>query len=447
MDSHLPLQPDGHRGHNHAASEKECLPPIFSQALFEALPSDSFEHEFDRQMNDLPKGDYRRARALFITGGHFNLLYCRSGSLASLDHAIRCLEQAVEELCKSHEEFKIYVTLHTDLLQERAEKSLKPEDVGRYISGLQLCIRYLEECRLKEGKKRQLGCAYSLRAALTQNIEDINLAIETLEGRFETPEKIYPKAALCLGAALYQRYEQEPQLDYLDRSVELLRKGLGAITSDMPLDARQRDAVMECIASACAIVNGTPCGDDMRSRLINNLEMVLSSTPPGGKVISRVEKRRLQLIMTQCFKEPDSIKELRDTVLAGVVGEVTETQSPWSPIQLPPNVTTVFINEPLSDKKNIRLVVLLPGTRKDFVQCEIFEEAMDNLPHYEVLRTDDAEQTVTFADTVSGTFLRLGRPKGDWKDMCKWRHPRGDEESILGTSPSSSPCDGEDLVG
>jgi hypothetical protein len=73
MDSHLPLQPDGHRGHNHAASEKECLPPIFSQALFEALPSDSFEHEFNRQMNDLPKGDYRRARALFITGGHFNL--------------------------------------------------------------------------------------------------------------------------------------------------------------------------------------------------------------------------------------------------------------------------------------------------------------------------------------------------------------------------------------
>jgi hypothetical protein len=439
MDSHLPLQPDGPRGHNHAASEKECRPLIFSQALFDALPSDSFKEEFDRRMNELPKGDYKRARALFITGGHFNLLYCRSGSLASLDHAIRCVEQAVEELPKSHEEFKIYVTLHTDLLQERAEKSFKPEYVDRYISALQLCIGYPEECRFKEGKMRQLGCAYALRAALTKNIEDTNLAIETLEGRFKTPEKTYPQAAFCLGAALYHRYEQEPQLDYLDRSVELFRKGLGAVPSDMPHDARQRDAVLEYIASVCAIVNGTPCGDDMRSRVINNLEMVLSFTPPDSKVIGRVEKQRLRLIMTQCFKEPDSIEEFRDTIFAGKVGEVAENQSPWPPIQLPPTVTTLFMNEPLSDKKNIRLVTLLPGTREDFIQCEIFEETVDYLPHYEVLSTDNAKQIAAFADTVSGTFLRLGRPKGGWNDMCKWRRPRGDEESILGTSPSSSP--------
>lgn len=105
------------------------------------------------------------------------------------------------------------------------------------------------------------------------------------------------------------------------------------------------------------------------------------------------------------------------------------------------------MNEPLSNKKNIRLVKLLPGTREDFIQCEIFEEGLDGLPHYEVLGADEAKQTMGFTNAVAGTFLRLGKPKGDRKDMRKWQCLRGDEESALGTSPSSSLSDGEDPVG
>jgi hypothetical protein len=68
--------------------------------------------------------------------------------LASLDHAIFCLDQADEKLSKSHEEFKIYIALYTDLLYERAEKSIKPEDVDHYISDGRIerfsgwCIRF-----------------------------------------------------------------------------------------------------------------------------------------------------------------------------------------------------------------------------------------------------------------------------------------------------------------
>jgi hypothetical protein len=385
MYSDSSQQPESPGGHNHAAFGKECLPLLFSQALFDAIPSLDFDQEFGRRINELPKGDYRRARAHFITGGHFNLHYCRSGSLASLDRAIRCTEQAVEELPKSHEEFKTYVALYTDLLRERAWEPPKLEYVERYISGLQFCIQHLQECHFKERTRRQLGFAYYLSASLTNKFEDINLVIQTLEGHFETAKKTYPRAALSMGAALYHRYQQEPQLDYLDRSVELFRKGLEAIPSGRLRDYCKIDVVLKYIASACAIVNRTPCSNDMRSRLINNLETVLSSTPSDSEEIGRCERERLQLIMTQCFKEP-SVQEVKDTLIAGLVGEAADSQSPWTPPQLPSTIATIFINEPLSDKRSIRLVKLLPGTRDDFVQCEIFEAAIDDLPYYEVIR-------------------------------------------------------------
>jgi hypothetical protein len=89
--------------------------------------------------------------------------------------------------------------------------------------------------------------------------------------------------------------------------------------------------------------------------------------------------------MTQCFKEP-SVQEVNDTLIAGLVGEAADSQSPWTPPQLPSTIATIFINEPLSDKRSIRLVKLLPGAQDDFVQCEIFEAAIDDLPYYEVIR-------------------------------------------------------------
>ena len=385
MYSDSSQQPESPGGHNHAAFSKECLPLLFSQALFDAILSVDFDQKFSRHLNELPKGDYRRARAHFITGGHFYLHYCRSGSLASLDRAIRCIEQAVEELPKSHEEFKTYVALYTDLLRERAWGPLKLEYVEHYISGLLFCIQNLHECHLKERMRRQLGLAYYLRASLTNKFEDINLVIQILDGHFETTKKTYPRATLTMGGALYHRYRQEPKLDYLDRSVDLIRKGLEAIPSGKLPDYCKIDEVLQYIASACAIVNKTPCSNDMRSRLINNLEAVLSFAPSDSEKIGWCERERLQLIMTQCFKEP-SVQEVNDTLIAGLVGEAADSQSLWTPPQFPSTIATIFINKALSDKRSIRLVKLLPGTQDDFVQCEIFEAAIDDLPYYEVIR-------------------------------------------------------------
>ncbi|XP_014550283.1 hypothetical protein COCVIDRAFT_21227 [Bipolaris victoriae FI3] len=388
-DSHpLPPQRDDHDddgdleglgGPAQPTTETPRSQSSFSQDMIDALLSDEFTNKFDNALDELPKGDYRQAKGLFMIGGQFNLYYTRTASPMLLDNAISYTERALEKLHKSHEELKEYSNV-----LEVAEHRLEVTD--QYISGLKLGIRYLEECSLKEEKKRELGCAYWSRFWESNNVEDLALAIETLEACFENPEKTFPQAAIYLGSALRQRYDYEKSPNDLDRSVELLRKGLEAVPRDENHYGPLRAYALGVLTSTCAKINNNPYSGEIRSRAINSVEIVLSSTPPEIEAFGRLRKQYLNLVMTQCFKEAETVQELLDTLEFGLDDKLAENQDNMAVVEVPPTTKKLFTLDPLLDgKKNIRLVKLLPGTKRDVIQCEIFVERLGGALHYEAL--------------------------------------------------------------
>ena len=261
----------------------------------EILLSDKFREQFNKRMDEIPKGDDTRAEVHFRLGGQYNLYYDRNGSLAFLEHAIRHTEEALEELPKPHERLETYVAVYSHLLQQKVMNTQTNEDSDRYISGLRLGISFLEECSLKEEKKRELGCAYLSKYTQTKDIEGLKLAIETLEECFETPEKRYPQATIYLGAALTYRYQQDKRLDDMVKSIDLLRKGLEAIPRKDEHYAPLRDFGMDSLVSASAIASSAPCGASMRSQLLNSLDQALLSAPGESDQTDRIKKYRQAL--------------------------------------------------------------------------------------------------------------------------------------------------------
>jgi len=417
MDSHADVKPDENHGCGSGDSEEGNYPLAFNQDFLDVLLSESPEEEFETRMSKLSEGDYNRERALFTAGGGLDSDNCGSGLFTTMDAAICYTELAVKEL-QPREELKNFATLYADLLKQKAEKSLELGDLERYISGVQLCIEHLEECACKEKMQRHLGCAYYNRAAISTDPRDLDIAIQCLEGCFGTPDETYPQEAICLGAGLHHRYQRDKQLQDLDRSVELLRRGLGAVPRNKPQYDCLTDAGLHYLASACAMVDDCPCSNEMLGRVIHNVEVVVSSTPPDNnpEVIGRIQKLCLQLTMKQSLAESDSVRKLRDTIMTHLVDETLHSLTPTVRREVPHTMMGLFMNEPFSNKTSIRLVKLLPGKAEDFVLCEMSEVGLDSLPHYEVLRFSQRSRSYPsmpahingVANVTAGTFLRLG---------------------------------------
>ena len=381
MESNSITQPDNSESHRSAGGSDLA----FKKIMLEALLSDDFHEQFEQRFNELPEGDYERARVLLDLGGQFSVLHRACQSSIALDHAIRSTERALQEIPKPHPELQKAVVVHIDLLQKKAEQSRRPEDGDRYISGLQLGIKLLEECTLKEEKKRELGCAYFSRFGQTEDNKDLDSAIETLEGCFKSSEKAYPQATIYLGAALGYRFRGDKDFKDLDRSVELLRIGIEAVPRDDAVYAPLRDFGLNSLVPICTMVEGEQCGRELRGRVINNLEKIFSFTPPDCETVGRVKKHHLNLMMAQCFRQPESTADLLAALEVGSHDRVGEDSLSIVPAGVPANVTRTYKYQPLSDdRKQIRLIKLLPGERGDLIRCEILAVRLDAVPPYEV---------------------------------------------------------------
>jgi tetratricopeptide (TPR) repeat protein len=244
--------------------------------IFNVILSDRFQEEFQKRMETLPKDDPGRAEAFFRVGGQFNLHYRNTGSLSSLNHAIRYTKQTLDEVVSSPDRLKTYVAVFTYLLQQKALKTQASEDIDEYISGIRTGLSLLDECNLKDEKKRELGCAYVSRYWQTKEVELLKLAIDTLEECFEGPDKVFPQATIYLGAAYIQRYEIDNQLDDLTRCVELLRKGLEATPKDRPESADMINFGISYLLSASEVAVYAPYSLEQRDKIINNIDLALS---------------------------------------------------------------------------------------------------------------------------------------------------------------------------
>ncbi|KAI1619361.1 hypothetical protein EDD37DRAFT_613965 [Exophiala viscosa] len=164
---------------------------------------------------------------------------------------IRHMWQALEEPPKSHEKRKTSVVVYLHLLQQKVMKTKAIEDADCYVSGLCHGISVLEECNLREEKLRELACAYSSNHSRTENIENLKLAIETLERCVETTgKKTYPQATISIRAALVHRYQHYERSNDVVHSVNLLRKGLEATPRDDPNYAPLRNTGLDSFVSA-----------------------------------------------------------------------------------------------------------------------------------------------------------------------------------------------------
>ncbi|KAH7327547.1 heterokaryon incompatibility protein-domain-containing protein, partial [Rhexocercosporidium sp. MPI-PUGE-AT-0058] len=101
--------------------------------------------------------------------------------------------------------------------------------------------------------------------------------------------------------------------------------------------------------------------------------------------------------MAQCFRQPESTADLLAALEAGSHDRVGEDLLSIVPAGIPANVTQAYEYQPLSnDRKQIRLIKLLPGERGDFIRCEILAVRLDAVPPYEALSYvwGDPTQTV-----------------------------------------------------
>jgi tetratricopeptide (TPR) repeat protein len=309
MESTREYQPDG--SGNAPAKEQDHIENL-NDEVFEVMLSDKFQEEFDKHMQTLSKDDTSRAEANFRMGGQFHLHYLKTGSLASLDHAIRYMERTLREIPSSHDRLKTYVAVYTDLLRQRVLKMQVADSVDAYISGIRLGISLLNECTLKEEQRRQLGCAYVSRYWETKEVEFLKLAIDTLEICFENPPKIFPQAAVYLGAVYAQRYEIDDQLDDLTRSVEILRKGLEATPMGHPQSAELIDFGMSHLTSASKVAVYAPCSLEQREQIISNIDQTLSCVTVDNKQTALIKAQR------QLLHECNKGAQERSKILYGV---------------------------------------------------------------------------------------------------------------------------------
>lgn len=305
MESTQESQPDG--PDNASTNEQDHIENL-NDEVFNLMLSEKFQEEFDKRMQTLPQHDTTRAEANFRMGGQFHLHYRKTGSAASLDHALRYMERTLGEIPSSHDRLKTYVAVYADLLQQRVLKTQAADDVDAYISGLRLGISLLDECGLKEEKKRELGCAYVSRYWQTKEVELLKLAIDTLEMCFESRQEVFPQAAVYLGAVYAQRYDIDNQVDDLTRSVEILRKGLQAIPKGHPDSAELTHFGMSHLISASEVAIYAPCSLEQQEQIISNIDLTLSCVTIDNKLATLMKAHRQ--LLHECNKGAQERSEI-----------------------------------------------------------------------------------------------------------------------------------------
>ncbi|KAJ9641472.1 hypothetical protein H2199_005442 [Coniosporium tulheliwenetii] len=363
-------------------SEQAATPRTFDAQILDALLSE----QFSQLLNEIPKGDERRARALFKAGGQFHLHYETSKSVSSLDHAIAFTAEALEEIPKPHDELKTYATIYAHLLRLKTEKTGKLEDCDRYISGLEKRIEFVGEGDLKEEAVRELGCAYFVRFGQGNDFKDLRQAI-----------------------AILQESRQR---------VDLLQKGLQCVPQDKVGIAFLRDFGLGMLVSACAMLNIEQPGGEILERLISNVEVTLAFFPPGTAGISQLNKQHIHALMRRYFKGPESVQEIIDTIEGNLDEELTESQNapPIADTEWPEKSAKSLMQQPLSDdRRNIRLIELLPGPKEDPIKCKLIEEKLDGARSYEANLKEKQHQITLMREIykrATTVIMWLGEPKG-----------------------------------
>jgi hypothetical protein len=156
-----------------AAISQQSVPSLLDIFLSEA---------FRETLDELEKGDPRRALGLYRAGGQFYLDYTKTNSLRSLDHAISFTEEALQELPKPNKNTAEYATILVTMLRDKASMTESLHDADRYIEAIRMKIDLSMEGTLHHEGIRELGCAYYSRFGHSKDVKDINQAIEILQG-------------------------------------------------------------------------------------------------------------------------------------------------------------------------------------------------------------------------------------------------------------------------
>jgi hypothetical protein len=104
-------------------------------SLFAPLLDIFLSEAFREMLDELEKGNPRRALGLYRAGGQFYLDYTKTNSLWSLDHAISFTEEALQELPKPNKNTAEYATILVAMLRDKASMTESLHDADRSVCG------------------------------------------------------------------------------------------------------------------------------------------------------------------------------------------------------------------------------------------------------------------------------------------------------------------------
>lgn len=127
------------------------------------LTSEEFLAKFNERLNEIPKGDERRAQMLFRLWGQFYLYYRTNNSITLSDRAIALTSEALEEMPKPHSELEMYWS-RVWIVQEVVLARQALVHYGRYIIPMDVFLdaeRYF--------RRHYYDCCYDQCTAMANN--------------------------------------------------------------------------------------------------------------------------------------------------------------------------------------------------------------------------------------------------------------------------------------
>jgi tetratricopeptide (TPR) repeat protein len=344
--------------------------------------------DFRGMLNEIEKGDPKRALGLYRAGGQFYLDYRKTNSMKSLDHAISFTEEALETLPKPHDKAAEYATILAVMLQDKASLTGDIHDTDRYIEAIQMKIDLAVEGPLVKEGFRELGSAYYSRFDRSNDMKDLNQAIEILQECITSTENVHPQVAFYLGGALHHRFGQSGLAEDLDRAIDLQQTALEVMGSN---HAMYSICLMNLIRS-CQARYDEKSDPELLDRLISNAERAMARISTASPESTWLSGVLIKALMVRYFRKPGSPSEMSAALSSleiveseGLQIAKDRTEMATGKLKLLVTLESLF-HSPLDDsKRDIRLTELLPGSIDDEISCRLFTVSLNTAPEYEAL--------------------------------------------------------------